>query len=171
MNKNNIREMWPIEKLKEWDKNPRTITAENLERLKKQIQKFGQYKPLVINEDGIVLGGNMRLRALRELEIQEVWVSIVKPADLNEMLEYSLSDNDRAGKYDEFLLRELLPEFDVDLSEWTVDLTDPVVMTDVFTDSERTYQDKNKEINADEVAATLNTTCPRCGFEFTNDNT
>lgn len=48
-----------------------------MERLKKQIQKLGQYKPLLITKDGTVLGGNMRLKAYQELGIENVWVNVV----------------------------------------------------------------------------------------------
>src|SRR5581483_8163657 len=92
-----------IKILKEYEKNPRNITEEGMDRLKKQIQKLGQYKPLIVTPDGIILGGNMRYKALKELGIEKVWVSIVKPKDENQMLEYSFSDNDRAGFYDEGL--------------------------------------------------------------------
>ena len=51
--------------LKLWEQNPRSIRKEDFERLKKQIQELGQYKPLIITKDGEVIGGNMRLRAYR----------------------------------------------------------------------------------------------------------
>lgn len=64
------RETRKISELKNWDKNPRGIKKDDFERLKKQIQKLGQYKPLLITEDGTVLGGNMRLKAYKELGIE-----------------------------------------------------------------------------------------------------
>ena len=62
---------WPIDKLQNWDKNPRSIKTQDFVRLKKQIEKLGQYKPLIITNDGVVLGGNMRLRAYKELGIND----------------------------------------------------------------------------------------------------
>jgi len=91
-----------------WDKNPRSIKGKDFDRLKKQIQKLGQYKPLLITKDNEVIGGNMRLKAYKELGINEVWVSVVDPKDDNEKLEYALSDNDRAGFYDSDLLANLV---------------------------------------------------------------
>lgn len=60
--------------LKNWEKNPRGIKVENFEKLKKQLLKLGQYKPLLIMNDGITLGGNMRLRGYQYLlqELSEV---------------------------------------------------------------------------------------------------
>ena len=64
----------PISEIVPWDKNPRGILKADFERLKRQIKKLGVYKPLVVCEDGkargkrrfVVLGGNMRIRALQE---------------------------------------------------------------------------------------------------------
>jgi ParB-like chromosome segregation protein Spo0J len=57
----------PIAQVSTWDKNPRGIKTKDFDRLKKQITKLGVYKPLVaVKENGgyVVLGGNMRLKAL-----------------------------------------------------------------------------------------------------------
>jgi len=75
--------IWHISKLRNWDKNPRAITKDDFERLKRQFTRIKEitgeylYKPLVITPDGEVLGGNMRLRILQDLGIEDVWVSIV----------------------------------------------------------------------------------------------
>jgi len=56
-----------------WDKNPRSITKENFEKLKTSIQEdpmMLEARPLMINQkDGknILYGGNMRLKAMQEL--------------------------------------------------------------------------------------------------------
>ena len=97
--------------LKLWDKNPGSIKKEDFEGLKKQIQELGQYKPLIITPDNEVIGGNMRLRAYMDLEIDDVWVSVVNPKDEEEKLKYALSDNDRAGYYDDDLLANLSSEY------------------------------------------------------------
>src|SRR3990167_9789722 len=93
--------------LHEWDKNPRSITTDGFERLKKQIQKLGIYKPLIITDDGTVIGGNMRLKALKELGIEEVWVYIVNAPTDDMKMAFAASDNDRSGFYDEDLLANL----------------------------------------------------------------
>src|SRR3990167_5267941 len=109
--------IWSIDKLKEWEKNPRSIQSKDFDRLKKQIFSLGQYKPLIITKDGTVLGGNMRLKAYRELGMKDIWVSIVDVSPTegmtteDRMLQYALSDNDRAGFYDEDLLAKLTGEF------------------------------------------------------------
>jgi DNA modification methylase len=110
-----------------WDKNPRGIKTKDFDRLKKQILKLGVYKPLICYKDKgkyVVLGGNMRIRALKEIGIKEVEVSIVKPKDEAQKIEFALSDNDRAGFYEEDKLAELVyPEIQhLDLTAFKVDL-------------------------------------------------
>lgn len=108
-----------------WKDNPRNITTKDYERLKLQIQKLGQYKPILVTKDGEVIGGNMRLKAYQELGITDVWVSEVDPKDENQKLEYALSDNDRAGYYDDDLLANLIPNYDIDWSQYAVDMKPP----------------------------------------------
>jgi hypothetical protein len=100
-----------IELLKNWDKNPRNITPEGYERLKRKIQRLKEFKPLLITPDGIVLGGNMRLRAYKELGFNSCWVSVVAPKDEQEMLEFALADNDQDGYTDTDLMANFLGNF------------------------------------------------------------
>ena len=50
-----------------WDKNPRAIKEVDYERLKNLIKELGLFKPFVINQDNIILGGNMRYRVCKDL--------------------------------------------------------------------------------------------------------
>ncbi len=97
-----------LSQLTNWDNNPRSILKEDYARLKGQISKLGVYKTLLVNQDNIVLGGNMRLRAFTELfgKDHEVMCGIVETADPGMMLEYALSDNDQVGTTDEQKLAE-----------------------------------------------------------------
>lgn len=137
----NDKLFWPIEKLHEWEKNPRNITEGGFRRLKEQIVKLGQYKPLIITKEGEVLGGNMRLKAYHELGVDQVWVSIVNPKNENEKLEYALSDNDRAGYYDSDLLANLIPNYDIDWKNYSVDLREPINLRDLI----QQYQDVQED--------------------------
>lgn len=100
-------EMRPIAELKNWENNPRSILEEDFKRLKGQIGQLGVYKTLLVNQDNIVLGGNMRLRALKELGVKEVMCGVVETKDEGEMLSYALSDNDQAGVTDDLKLAEV----------------------------------------------------------------
>ena len=109
-----------VSELTNWEDNPRSIVKEDFERLKKQIIKLGMYKPLLVNADNIVLGGNMRLRALSELGAKEVAVTVVDATDPATMLEYALSDNDQVGVTDDLKLAELVHLNPIDISFYKV---------------------------------------------------
>jgi len=116
----------PLSELREWSKNPRSISKDGYNRLKKQIQTLKLFKPFLITPDGEVLGGNMRLKAVQELGITEVPVSIVEPKDENEKLAFALADNDRAGFYDDDLLANLTASYpDFNWQDYSVDLKEP----------------------------------------------
>jgi hypothetical protein len=100
-------ELRKVSELKNWENNPRSILEEDFNRLKEQVAQLGVYKTLLVNQDNIVLGGNMRLRAFAKLGIDEVMCGIVETKDEGEMLAYALSDNDSAGTTDDLKLAEV----------------------------------------------------------------
>lgn len=141
----------PIDQLFEYEHNPRSISKDDFERLKKELEMLGQHSPLLVTAlEGkyTVLGGNMRLRALRELGVTEVWCSIVEFKQNNEglwfavlnnipqpkryqskedgMMEYSLSHNDRAGYVDTDKLANLMPNYQIDWDAYSVDIESPI---------------------------------------------
>ena len=154
----------PISTLSNWDKNPRTITVEDFERLKRQIERLGQYKPLLITEDGVVLGGNMRLRAYRDLGWTDAWVEVVDAKTDAMKIEYALSDNDRAGDYDQEKLTELItntPNINLTaLQDYKVDLGK---MTDI-DDLLQKFGPPEDEPIEEEIE-----TCARCGQKLPKD--
>lgn len=129
----------PISDIDVWEKNPRNIKTKDFERLKRQIQELGIYKPLIcVRENGryVTLGGNMRLRALKDMGIKDIDVSIVKADTEAQRIKYALSDNDRAGEYDEQQLAELVyPHIEeINLEDFKVDLGEAVDMKSVIED-------------------------------------
>lgn len=158
----------PIDKVIPWDKNPRGIKEEDFERLKRQIKKLGVYKPLLCYQEGdrfVTLGGNMRIRALKELGFKEVEISLVKPKSEAEKIEYSLSDNDRAGYYEDVKLAELIyPHLEeLNLNDFKVDIGNPRDLKDIVQQFGPDFEIEEKEI--DENLETLNE-CPRCGYRW-----
>jgi len=127
------RELWPIDSLIPWKDNPRAIKGDDFKRLKSQIKKLGEYKPLIVNSGenmptkGEVLGGNMRLKVYQQLGKTKCWVSPVHPSTEAEKLSYALSDNDSAGYYVEEELAEIVLKYedDFDIKDYKVDLEMP----------------------------------------------
>lgn len=96
-------ELISINKLKNNPNNPRIIKDDKFEKLVKSIQEFPkmlELRPIVVNEDMVVLGGNMRLRACKEAGLKEVYV--IKASDLTEeqQEEFIIKDNIGYGEWD-----------------------------------------------------------------------
>lgn len=157
----------PISNVVPWDKNPRTADRKDLDRLKCQIKKHGVFKPLIVFEDGdkyVVLGGNQRLKAYRELGHKTVVVSVVKVTTEGGQLKFSLSDNDRAGYYDPQSLAELIFEQKeaIDAGLFKVDLgTDESLATLLETMGKAISQTEVYGSDRQEEAGPL--ICPNCG--------
>lgn len=162
-------EIWPIEKVRPWDKNPRQIGPEDFERLKAQIKKLGIYKPLIVTPDGTILGGNMRYRALKELGQPQVWVSIVEPKDEAQMLEYALSDNDAAGNWNRDKLAEMATLLPIEAKLYKISSTRLLPLEDL----KKQYgpdgdNDPPKPPDPIKPISTFGklVTCPGCGEQF-----
>lgn len=139
-----MKEYRKVSTLKNWDKNPRSIKDKDFQRLKKQLQELGEFKPLLITDDGTVYSGNMRLRAYKELGWDEAWVSVIEADTDEEKLKYALADNDRAGFYDEDLLANLTGEFpEFEWGDFAVDLKPPMTLDELMP----------KEVEEDEAPA------------------
>jgi ParB-like chromosome segregation protein Spo0J len=104
--------------------NPRKISKTEFEKLVKSIkedQKLLEAKPLIIDENNVILGGNQRYRACLELGIQDV--PVIKMPNLTEREKQKLLviDNTHYGEWD----MDMLANDDwgiADLEEWGVDV-------------------------------------------------
>jgi hypothetical protein len=113
--------------------NPRVIKDDKFKKLLQSITDFPQMlelRPIVVNDDMIALGGNMRLKALEHLGIEETY--IIKAKDLTDKQEQEFIIKDNVG-YGEWDWDQLANEWDVeDLDEWGLDLPLDFVNADEF---------------------------------------
>ncbi len=162
----------PIGKLSGWDRNPRDVDDEDFERLKRQIVKLGVYKPLLVDQKYVVLGGNMRLRAWQELGVKSVWVSVVQCRNDEDRLAFALSDNDRAGFYVEDRLVPLLQSAGgLDLPDFKIDLGVAAGADDVLASFMRSVPAKkgsgaDADVNHGAITLEMEVTCPKCKYAF-----
>ena len=116
-------EKLPISKVKANPNNPRIIKDDKFQKLVKSIQEFPQMleiRPIVVNEEMIVLGGNMRLKACQEAGLKEV--HIIKASELTkeQQKEFIIKDNVGFGEWD---WNDLANNWDSDkLEEWGLDI-------------------------------------------------
>ena len=102
--------------------NPRIIKDGKFKKLVKSIEEFPEMlkiRPIVVDAEMTVLGGNMRLKACKQAGLKEVW--IIKADNLTEeqKKEFVIKDNSGFGEWDWDILAN---EWDVKkLEEWGLD--------------------------------------------------
>jgi DNA modification methylase len=130
-------EKWKVSEVKANPNNPRVIKDDKFKKLVKSIQDFPEMlelRPIVVNSDCIVLGGNMRLKACKEAGLKEV--PVIKAEELTEdqQKEFIIKDNVGFGEWD---WQDLASNWDAEeLTEWGLDLP-----TDSFVEMEAVEDD------------------------------
>lgn len=111
-----------ISKIKKNPKNPRVIKDSKFEKLVKSIQDFPQMleiRPIVVNEDMVILGGNMRYEAAKKAGLKEVPI-IIANLTKEQQDEFIIKDNVGFGDWDWDILAN---EWDEELlCDWGLDL-------------------------------------------------
>ena len=114
-----------LNKIKVNDKNPRTITEDKLRRLVESILVFPKMlsiRPIVVDDKGVALGGNMRTRALKE--IKKLGRDAI-PERLQQIRQYANKPQEEKN--------ELLAHWDA----WFKDETVPVIHAESLTEEEK----------------------------------
>lgn len=127
-------------------KNPRFIKTEKFNKLKRSLADHPQMlalRELLVFPFGdkyIIIGGNMRYRAMKELKYKEAPCKVI-PADtsVEELKAYTIKDNSGFGEWD---FDELANDWDAeDLEEWGLDLPS--------FDEEETDEELEENVSAD----------------------
>lgn len=143
-----------IQDVKTNPNNPRIIKDDKFKKLVRSIKEFPEMlklRPIVVDENNIVLGGNMRLRACKEAGLKEV--HIIKADQLTEkqQREFIIKDNVGFGEWD---WDDLANEWDVDeLEDWGLDL--PVDLKVEELEAEEDDYEMPNEIKTDIVLGDL----------------
>jgi ParB-like chromosome segregation protein Spo0J len=113
----------PINEVKSNPNNPRIIKDDKFKKLVASIKELPQMlelRPIVVNEDMVVLGGNMRLKACKEAGLKEI--PIIKASELNEEQQRAFIIKDNVG-FGEWDWDALANEWDAEqLQEWGLDV-------------------------------------------------
>jgi DNA modification methylase len=116
--------------------NPRVIKDEKYAKLVESIRTFPQMleiRPIVVNADMIVLGGNMRLRACKDAGLTEVPVIRAEALTAEQEREFIIKDNVGFGEWDwEMLANEWDSE---ELADWGLDLPPPPTTLEAVEDN------------------------------------
>lgn len=130
----NCNKMVDFTQLKTNPSNPRKISKEQFEKLKKSISGFTkmlEVRPIAYDEDGIIWGGNMRYEALKSLgiEMKPEYFKELTGYTLEEKKEFAIRDNVELGEWDDDILANEwsdlpLDDWGVSISGWDAEIID-----------------------------------------------
>ena len=160
--------------LKAHPENPRFIRGNNYDLLLKSMREFSDMtsvKPVVINSDNVILGGNMRVRAALELGWAEIPTILAKFKDKAAEREFMIKDNTHYGEFD----------FDVIANEWNLEPVDEWGVYTYTTDFDPNLNPETESGlvtgadiekaeshtgNFQNEASEVDVVCPACAHEF-----
>ena len=146
-----MKQLIKLNEIKPNKDNPRIIKDVKFKKLVKSIKDFPEMlelRPIVVDENLVVLGGNMRTKACKEAGLTEVWVDVAKGLTTQQKEEFIIKDNSGFGEWDWDILAN---EWDVDkLNDWGLDL--PPMFDEVID----TKKDKTNDPKV----------CESCGLEL-----
>jgi len=149
----NTKRQEKISKLRKHPDNPRVIKDVKFHLLVKSIKEFPEMlekRPLIVNNDLQVLGGNMRLRAAKSAGLKEIWIDEVD-WDKDQQSEFIIKDNSGFGEWD---WDALANNWDVDdLNDWGLDL--PPMFDEPEVEAEEDYYEEPDNLKVDVVLGDL----------------
>src|SRR3989344_7583672 len=109
----------PIDTLRPAEKNPRVWSKEAIEQLKESITRHGVVDPLLANSapgrEGVVIGGHMRLKVLKELGFTDVPVVHLNIPDIEKERELLVRLNKNTGDWNWDMLTDFGEAFLADI--------------------------------------------------------
>lgn len=146
-------ESLPIRRIRPNADNPRYIKEDKFKKLVKSLRDFPEManvRPIVVNTEMVVLGGNMRLKAMQEAGWQEVPVKVVDWPE-EKQREFIIKDNVGFGEWD---WDELANTWDAEeLNEWGLDVPSQDEEDEAYTSKIETpiYEPKNEKPNESQL--------------------
>ena len=119
-------ELVKISRVKGNETNPRFIKENKFKKLVTSIKEFPEMlklRPIVVNKDMVVLGGNMRLKACKEAGLKEVYILKANDLTPEQEREFIVKDNVGFGEWDWDVLANQWDN--VQLKDWGMDVWQP----------------------------------------------
>jgi len=138
-----MKQRLSINKIKPNAVNPRYIKDNKFKKLVKSIKNFPEMlekRPIIVDENLIVLGGNMRLKASIEAGLKEVWIDIAEGWSEDQKKEFIIKDNVGFGEWDWDLLANEWNKFEI--QDWGLSL--PIFQDNLSNNDE--YKGMNPDL-------------------------
>ena len=126
--------------------NPRLIKDDKFNKLVQSIKDFPEMlniRPIVVNDDMVILGGNMRFKACKEAGLKEVPIIKASGLSAEKQREFLIKDNLAGGEWDWTLLQEW---DSIELGDWGLDLPSFAADVDYSILDEEDVSDQLKEM-------------------------
>ncbi len=154
-----------ISSIKENDANPRFINKHKFQKLVNSVKEFPEMlslRPIVVDKDNIILGGNMRYKACKEIGLKEVYIIQADDLDEKKAQEFIIKDNVGFGEWDWDILANTFDN--VELKEWGLDVWQPE--EEVSNNTDYTNNSLDEKLNRFLDAKIKNITIPFENEEF-----
>ena len=156
-----------ISSIKENDANPRFINKHKFQKLVNSVKEFPEMlslRPIVVDKDNIILGGNMRYKACKEIGLKEVYIIQADDLDEKKAQEFIIKDNVGFGEWDWDILANTFDN--VELKDWGLDVWQPE--EEVSNNTDYSLNTAEEKLNRFLDAKIKNITIPFENEEFDN---
>ncbi|MDD3182651.1 MAG: site-specific DNA-methyltransferase [Alphaproteobacteria bacterium] len=101
-------ELWPVDRLVPYDRNPRTHSQEQVNQIAASIVEFGFLNPILVDTSSGIIAGHGRLQAAKTLDLKQVPVVVLDHLSEEQKRAYVIADNKLAlnAGWDEDMLRK-----------------------------------------------------------------
>lgn len=142
-----------LDQLRPYERNPRSITDIQYQKLKKSIKEDGYHNRIKATQDLLVIGGHQRLKAMKELGYDEITILVPdRPIPHKQFERILIRDNVNNGLFDMDMLAN---DFDLEeLRDWGVHEIMDIMPEDKATDSD------------DGGGSDTEVICPECKHQF-----
>lgn len=149
--------------------NPRKISDEEMSKLKRSITELGYSEPIIVNDvNNVIISGNQRYKALKELGTEEIEVVFIHEPVLAREKALNIALNKIDGNWDDRKLRQIISEIDevdvtltgfepheIELMQVEKDILDDFDLEGVYNPP-KNLEKKDKQLIK----------CPECGYEM-----
>lgn len=146
-----VEETRRLNDLRPFERNPRTISETQFDKLKQSLVQDGYHSRIKITHDGRLIGGHQRLRALKELGFDEIKVLVPdRPLDDEAFKRICLRDNHNNGAWD----------IDILAADYDLEFLRAVGLHDVMNIPPMDENDEDAQPGKKLVC------CPKCNHTF-----